>query len=180
MLQSSKSTPFSWNAGTSSNIAANTKGRASTTNQTALTTWATATWSIWFPPILSIAEDIVCCICDFAGRRNIASNKWYKAHLQDYQDKEKMFLWDFVDWIDVTNISYSILVKDGLLETDWNSEKGREAFCHISAHLPTLLVRICFPYLTTLFWPYNCFLEHLVKHIVVSDSYSRSSFDKDQ
>lgn len=78
------------------------------------------------------------------------------------------------------NICYSILVKDSLLETGWNSEKRREAFCHNSAHLPTLLVRIGFSDLAALFGHYYCFLEHLVKHIIVSDSYCRSSFDEDE
>lgn len=180
MFHSSKSVPFCWNARTSSDIAANTKRRASTANQATLTAWATSAGSISLPSVLSITENIVCCICYLAGGRDIASDKRYKSHLQNNLNKEKMLLWNLVDWIDVTNICCSVLVKNSLFEANWNSEKWREAIRHISTHFPTLLMRIVFSYLSAFLGHYHCFLKHLIKDIVIPDSDCCSSFDENE
>lgn len=127
---------------------------------------------------MTIPEHSINSVDDLASWRNVAPYKRDETHHQERFNKVGVLSGNRVDWLHLSHIRNFVFVKDDFLEWNRNSEERRKCLLSVVSEFPAFFAFIGSSHSVALLGCHNCFLEHLVKNIIIFDPNGGCSFDE--
>jgi hypothetical protein len=132
------------------------------------------------PRVMAISKNIVNSINHFASWWYIASDKRNETHFLNNLYKKRMLSWYLVDWIEMTYICDLVFVQNDFFKWYWYTKKRWKSILKFISKFPTFLAFVITSNSVTLSCHSNCFFKHLIKDIIIFDTYTSSSLYKCQ